>query len=77
MLGPFRVGDNSRVASGAVVLSEVPDNCTAVGVPARIVKKDGVKIGLLDQIHFTDPVAQEINRLQNEINELRNMINEK
>ncbi len=77
VLGPFKVGDNSRIAAGAVVLREVPDNCTAVGVPARIVKKDGVKVGLLDQIHFADPVSQELCRLQHEINELRELINNK
>ena len=76
VLGPFRVGDNARIASGAVVLSEVPDNSTAVGVPARIVKKDGVRIGLLDQIHFTDPVAQELSRLQGEVDQLREKINQ-
>lgn len=38
VLGPFKVGDNARIAAGAVVLSEVPPNATAVGVPARVVK---------------------------------------
>ena len=42
VLGPFKVGDNSRIAAGAVVLSEVPENSTAVGVPARVVKM-GIK----------------------------------
>ena len=75
VLGPFKVGDNSRIAAGAVVLSEVPENCTAVGVPARIAKKDGVRVGLLDQIHYTDPVSQELNRLQGEVDALRDAIN--
>ena len=44
VLGPFRVGDNARVAAGAVVLEEVPDNATAVGVPARIVRVNGEKV---------------------------------
>ena len=58
VLGPFRVGDGARVASGAVVLDEVPDNATAVGVPARIVRINGIKTCNLDQIHVSDPVAQ-------------------
>jgi serine O-acetyltransferase len=37
VLGPFKVGDNSRIAAGAVVLNEIPPDCTAVGVPARVV----------------------------------------
>ena len=41
VLGPFRVGDNARIAAGAVVLTEVPDNATAVGVPAKVVKLNG------------------------------------
>ena len=71
VLGPFRVGDNARVAAGAVVLSEVPDNATAVGVPAKIVRVNGEKVvnrsRELDQIHVTDPVAQELGHLKQEL----------
>ena len=63
ILGPFRVGDNARVAAGAVVLDEVPANSTAVGVPARIVRINGQKTASLDQIHVGDPVAAELARL--------------
>lgn len=72
VLGPFNVGDNARIAAGAVVLSEVPANATAVGVPAKIVKIDGVRMNEnLDQIHVSDPVAQKINMLENEIENLK------
>lgn len=72
VLGPFTVGDNARIAAGAVVLSEVPANATAVGVPAKIVKIDGVRMNEnLDQIHISDPVAQKINILENEIENLK------
>lgn len=72
VLGPFNVGDNARIAAGAVVLSEVPANATAVGVPAKIVKIDGVRRNEnLDQIHVSDPVAQKINLLENEIENLK------
>ena len=55
------MGDNSRIAGGAVVLEEVPPNSTAVGVPARIVRKDGIRVcGEMDQIHVQVPVSQEI-----------------
>ncbi len=70
VLGPFKVGDNSRIAAGAVVLEEVPPDCTVVGVPARIVKRAGAKVKPLDQIHIPDPVAQEICRLEVRIKEL-------
>ncbi|MBQ9376066.1 MAG: serine O-acetyltransferase [Ruminococcus sp.] len=60
ILGPFKVGDGAKIAANAVVLEEVPPNCTAVGVPARIVKQNGKKVNDLDQIHIPDPVAQEL-----------------
>ncbi len=74
VLGPFKVGDNSRIAAGAVVLDEVPPDSTVVGVPARVVKRDGVKVKPLDQIHIPDPVAQEICRLERRIHELEKQI---
>ena len=77
VLGPFKVGDNSRIAAGAVVLTEIPPNCTAVGVPARIVRINGVRPDVLDQIHYGDPVAQELCRLHNELAQLRKEVEKK
>ena len=74
VLGPFKVGDNSRIAAGAVVLTEIPPNSTAVGVPARVVRVNGVRPDLLDQIHYSDPVAQELCRMHNEIQQLSNEV---
>ena len=67
VLGPFKVGDNSNVAAGAVVLEEIPPNCTAVGVPARIVRRDGIRVDELDQVHIPDPVSQELCKLEYKI----------
>ena len=91
VLGPFKVGDNAKIAANAVVLEEVPPNCTAVGVPARIVKRNGKKVtnSDLDQVHIPDPVAQElcahlmrIEKLEKQINrieiaEIGNRLNNK
>ena len=74
VLGSITIGDNSKVAAGAVVLCDVPPNSTAVGVPARIVKRDGQKTPDLDQVHIPDPVSQEICRLQAQIDSLRAQI---
>lgn len=61
VLGPFTVGDNSKIAAGAVVLSEVPPNSTCVGVPARVIKREGVRVGVdLDQITIPDPVSSQM-----------------
>lgn len=85
VLGPFTVGDNSKIGAGAVVLKEVPPNCTVVGVPGRIVIKDNKRVNPckdsidLDQISLPDPVAQEfacmmkkIESLEMEVNKLKN-----
>ncbi len=76
VLGPLKVGDNARVAAGAVVLHEVPPDSTVVGVPARVVKQNGKKIDRapLDQIHIPDPVKAEIDRLNKEVKELSNLV---
>ena len=66
ILGPFCVGDNSRVAANSVVLSEVPENATAVGVPARVVSIAGERVDFtqeVDQIHIPDPVQRELQAL--------------
>lgn len=85
VLGPFKIGDNSKIAANAVVLEEVPPNCTAVGVPARVVRMNGVKVPSteLDQIHIPDPVSQilcehlmHIDRLNKEIEELKSELEE-
>ncbi len=62
ILGPFKVGDNAKIASNAVVLEEVPANATAVGVPARIVRVKGKRVQDLDQVHIPDPISQEMCR---------------
>ncbi|NLV49144.1 MAG: serine O-acetyltransferase [Clostridiales bacterium] len=80
ILGPFTVGDNSRIASGAVVLSEIPRDSTAVGVPARVVRISGEKVDFtseVDQIHVTDPVAAELAALRNRIEALEQNSNTK
>lgn len=81
ILGPFKVGDNSKIGSGSVVLKEVPPNCTVVGVPGHIVKKGNKKLRNvhrpeidLDQIKLPDPVADELECLRKRILELENKI---
>ncbi len=76
VLGPFRVGDNSKIAAGAVVLSEVPPDSTCVGVPARIVKIGHKRVSDLDQVHIPDPVSQELCRLQAQLDRLEKQLKE-
>ena len=78
MLGPIKIGDDSRVAAGAVVLKDVPPNSTVVGVPAHIVRKNGKKVEAnpLDQIHIPDPVQLEIDNLNKRIKTLEEQLKE-
>lgn len=77
VLGPFKIGDNVKIAANAVVLEEIPDNSTAVGAPARVVRRNGVKVTQdLDQIHIPDPVSQELCRQRVRIEELERQIRE-
>ena len=73
VLGPFKVGDNARIAAGAVVLREVPPNSTAVGVPAQVVRVAGKPVYYaddVDQIHMDNPVQEELNALTQRIEQL-------
>ncbi len=68
VLGPFYIGDNTKIAANAVVLEEIPENCTPVGIPAKVVKREGIRVANdLDQIHIPDPVTQEIMRLEDKL----------
>jgi len=74
VLGPFKIGDNTNIAAGSVVLHEIPENCTAVGAPARVVRRDGKRVDDLDQIHIPDPVQQELDKLYAKIEELQQQL---
>ena len=76
VLGPFKIGDNSKIAANAVLLDELPDNCTAVGIPAKVVRREGVRVEDLDQVHIPDPVAQEIKRLESKLATLETQLAE-
>ena len=79
VLGPFKVGDGARIASNAVVLREVPENATAVGVPAQIVRIAGKKVDYVsevDQIHVTDPVQKKLDALASRLEFVEKMLEE-
>ena len=73
VLGPFKVGDNSRIAANSVVLSEIPPDSTAVGIPARVVKRRGQKVDFateVDQVSISDPVAEELAEIRKALCEM-------
>lgn len=67
VLGSFTVGNNARIAANAVVLQAIPDDATAVGIPAKVVRVAGRKVDDLDQCNIPDPIAQELIRLRERI----------
>lgn len=76
VLGPFRVGNNSKIGAGSVVLEEIPDNCTVVGIPGKIVKRGNQRAEDLNQIDLPDPIAVELECLRRRIVLLENKLSE-
>ena len=80
VLGPFRVGDNARIAANAVVLTEVPENATAVGIPAQIVRVQGKKVnyaGEVDQTSVKSPALEKLAALTQRVEELEKRLEAK
>lgn len=68
VLGPFKVGDDVKIGAGAVVLKEVPDGCTVVGIPGTIVKcRKQSPTSDMDVANMPDPVAVELECLRKRI----------
>lgn len=74
VLGPFKVGDNAKIGAGSVVLEEVPEGATVVGIPGRIVRIYGAKTEL--DHTFPDPIKEEFTKLSCELMRLRSRIEE-
>lgn len=76
IIGSFTIGENSKIGAGSVVIKPVPPNCTVVGVPGRIVKKDNVKMPRndMDQVNLPDPVLDAIQELRKENHELKKAV---
>ncbi|MCM3734131.1 serine O-acetyltransferase [Fictibacillus nanhaiensis] len=71
VLGNITIGKNSKVGAGSVVLQNVPPNATVVGIPGKVVIKDGIKVGCeLDHRDLPDPVADKFRELQAEMKKI-------
>ena len=80
VLGPFKVGDGARIAANAVVLTEVPENATAVGIPAQIVRIDGRATHYADDVDQTsvnNPTLEKLSALARRVEELESRLNTK
>ncbi|MFZ5942506.1 MAG: serine O-acetyltransferase [Bacillota bacterium] len=83
VLGSFTVGDNVRIGAGSVVLREVPANCTVVGIPGKIVIKDGKnlnkdRINEIDLQHnnLPDPIQEMLLCLQRQVQRLESKVHQ-
>ena len=82
ILGSFEVGDNAKIGAGSVVLKPVPPNSTVVGVPGKIVVRDGQRVGdaqsMIDLRHdqLPDPIAEMLLAMQGKIDELEARLKE-
>ena len=76
VLGSFKIGDNSKIGAGSVVLNEVPPGSTVVGVPGRVVKrkKQCLPQEEMDHTNLPDPVKEDIANLQKANSELTNRL---
>ncbi len=76
ILGSFKIGDNSKIGAGSVVLEEVPPNSTVVGVPGRVVRRNNMMLpqDTMDQCNLPDPVKEDICMLQRSNTALTNRL---
>ena len=76
IIGSFKIGENSKIGAGSVVIEEVPPNCTVVGVPGRIVRRNNQKLVReeLNQVDLPDPVNEDIKNLQYANTQMANRI---
>ena len=74
ILGNIIIGDNVRVGAGSVVICNVPNDSTVVGIPGRIVMQKGHKVNQLQHNKMPDPVLDALNKLTNEVKEVKELV---
>ena len=75
ILGNLRIGKNSRIGAGSVVVDDVPEDCTVVGIPGRVVHQRVMIDGQLQHNRMPDPVKCQLNRLTYEVAEIKEQLN--
>ncbi|MED1438070.1 MULTISPECIES: serine O-acetyltransferase [Aeribacillus] len=72
VLGSITIGENSKIGAGSVVLRDVPDNSTVVGIPGRVVVQNGKKVRKdLNHRDLPDPISDKFKELEKEIGKLK------
>jgi serine O-acetyltransferase len=76
VLGNIVIGENSRVGAGSVVLRDIPDNATVVGVPGHIVLRQGKRVVITDPKQINDPLSEALAAVANEVKKLKEEVRE-
>ncbi len=76
VLGNISIGENSRIGAGSVVLRDVPDNSTVVGVPGHIVLREGKRVVITDPKQINDPLSEALAAVANEVKKLKEEVRE-
>jgi serine O-acetyltransferase len=74
ILGNIVVGKNCRIGAGSVVLRNVPENSTVVGVPGHIVFREGKRVVITDPKQINDPLSEALASVASEVNKLRERV---
>ena len=73
VLGNIEVGSNVNIGANSVVLKDVPDYSTVVGIPGRIVKQDGMKVGKnFNHTNLPDPIYEQLKELERQLEKTKN-----
>ena len=75
ILGNLKIGENSRIGAGSVVVDDVPENSTVVGIPGRVVHQSIMVDGQLQHNRMPDPIKCQLNRLTYEVKEIKEQLN--
>lgn len=74
VLGNITVGENCRIGAGSVVLQDVPDNSTVVGVPGHVIFRNGKRVVITDPKQIKDPLSEALLELASQVNALKEKI---
>jgi serine O-acetyltransferase len=74
ILGNITVGKNCRIGAGSVVLRNVPENSTVVGVPGHIIFREGKRVVITDPKQINDPLSEALASVVTEVNNLRERV---
>jgi len=74
ILGNITVGKNCRIGAGSVVLRDVPENSTVVGVPGHIIFREGKRVVITDPKQINDPLSEALASVMTEVNHLRERV---